>query len=119
MSLLCKSETQSLRDQKIASNYNEFKLKAIDSRRVSAFLQNEIPLVSQCSFVGLLNTLKSRGKAGAIFSLAHERDPTLLLSNFGHAIQNMLNMSKRYPFIQTQRFHAMIHKEQAQRKQPL
>jgi hypothetical protein len=67
----------------------------------------------------LLNALKSQCKAGTIFSLAHGKDPTLLFPNFGPAVQNMLNMSKRYSFIQTQRFHAMIPMEQAQRKRPI
>ena len=119
MSLLYRSEIQSLRDRKSASKYNECKLKTSVSGLFSAFIQNEIPLLPQCQFMDLLNALKSQCKAGTIFSLAHRKDPTLLFPNFGHAVQNMLNMSMRCSFIQTQRFHAMIRMEQAQRKRPL
>ncbi len=66
-----------------------------------------------------LNTLMSRGKTGAIFSLVHKMTPTLLFSNSDQTMQGMLNMSKRDSLIQTQKFPAIIRKEQVQRKLPL
>ena len=68
---------------------------------------------------GFVEYLEESRQAGAIFSLAHGKDPTLLLPNFDHAVQDLLNMSKRYSLIQAQRLHAVIRKEQAQRKRPI
>jgi hypothetical protein len=112
------SEIQYLQGQKNASNHNECKLKPAVSRQVYDFLPNEIPLAPQCPFMDL-NTLKSRGKAGTIFFLAHQMAPTLLFSNLDHTIKDMLNMSKLDSLIQTQKFPAMIRKEQVQRRRPL
>jgi len=117
MSLLSKTEIQYLQGQKNPLKYDECKLKSIVSGPVSAFLQNEIPLVSQCPFMDL-NTLMSRGKTGIMFSLAHKTTPTFLFPNFDQTIQGVLNTSKRDSLIQTQKFSAMICREQAQRKGP-
>ncbi len=43
----------------------EYKLKSIIFRKVSAFLENELPLLSKCHFMDL-DTIKSLGKAKVV-----------------------------------------------------
>ncbi|MBA3978556.1 MAG: hypothetical protein H0X50_10280 [Nitrosopumilus sp.] len=65
MSLLSKSEIQYLQNQKQVSKRYEYKLKSIIHRKVSAFLQNELPLLLKCHLMEL-DTFKSLGKAKVV-----------------------------------------------------
>ena len=65
MSLLSKSEIQYLQGQKQVSKSYEYKLKSIISSKVSAFLQNELPLLYKYHFMDL-DTFKCLGKAKVV-----------------------------------------------------
>ncbi len=65
MSLLSKSEIQYLQGQKQVSKSYEYKLKSIVKKKVSAFLQNELPLLSQWHLMDF-DAIKCLGKAKVV-----------------------------------------------------
>ena len=60
MTLLSKSEIQFLRGQKQVSKSDEYKLKSIIKKKVSNFVEKEIPLIA--AFLPNINNLTEFGK---------------------------------------------------------